>query len=111
MKDFIIALNKFDGVDTSSSCSGHNTRAFICFKYNESENLRKVLNFFKKEDFKVELQVDCYPIDFPKITPRFGIHRSYEVLVDLISQKLTSEGIERFWKIMEERLFEFMKER
>ena len=85
IRDFIIELNKIEGVITISSCSGHSypikrsfyrstivygrlaerlnantTEVYISFKYTMDENLDKVLNFFRKEGFTVE---EDYPID------------------------------------------------
>lgn len=105
IKEFIITINKFKDVETWSSCSGHSGRAYISFIYNESSNLKKVLNFFKTQGFKVKLERERYPID----NMRDGFYKYYEVLVDLTAKPLTSKKIEKFWDMMEIKLLALRK--
>ena len=101
-------LNKIEGVKTFSSCSGHETKEklfeiHINIEYNESENLKKTLEFFEEQGFTVKLIVDEYPVGELGI----GTKRYYSVITNIHSKDgLTQEKINGFWDYMKKKFLE-----
>ena len=121
IKNFIITLNKFDGIKTLSCCSGHTTEVnterakereltryysipYISFVYNESKTMQKALKFFAEEGFNVKL------VNVPKnsLIPNkkhFKVTESYFLSKN---RTITKENIKLFWKIMEKKFLGHM---
>jgi len=105
IREMIIELNKLEGVETFCSCSGHGWRSvtYVLFKYNESDNLKRVLAFFKNQGFDVELTKERAIIDNFRMSYQFWWEIKTTLRSKIRDDNFSKDDIWWFWDVMLDR--------